>query len=109
MDIPELGKCKEKLRETAAGGDRITYGALGVHLGISAQEVGPYLKEIYHEETQAGRPDITLVVVYAKTGFGRFNTSGSGDTGVAVDPNNLDHVRAYKEQLAKVYEYWLGR
>jgi hypothetical protein len=109
MDTIYLDKCRSKLREVARAGDRISYSSLAAHLGIESRGTGPYLIAIYEEEMKAGRPDITLVVVYAQTGFGRYNSHGGPATGTEVDPDNPADVRAYREQLAKVYEYWLAK
>jgi hypothetical protein len=103
MDTERLNKCRSKLVEVAAARSRITYGELAAHLGVANQSVGPYLNSIYREEVTAERPDLTLVVVYADTGFGRYNSGGGPAQSVKVDPQNLDDVKAYNEHLARVY------
>ena len=61
--LTELQKCA-KARET------ITYGRLGAIVGVPG--MGPWkpvLDEMSREETEAGRPDITYLVVSQKTGY----------------------------------------
>ena len=47
---------------------KIAYSKLAKHLGVANQSVGLYLDAIYKDEIAAGRPDLTLVVVYSETG-----------------------------------------
>ena len=64
------------------------------------------LDNIYEKEIAAGHPDLTLVVVYSQTGFGRYNSEGERARSVKVDPRNSNHVKAYREALFGVHEYW---
>ena len=58
------------LRKAARNGKKITYGELGQTLGIPGR--GPWkgvLDEISREEVEANRPDVTFMVVLARTGY----------------------------------------
>ncbi len=58
------------LVERAREGNTITYKVLGIVLGIPPR--GPWkpiLDALSLEETKAGRPDITYLVVRARTGY----------------------------------------
>jgi hypothetical protein len=101
--------CRNILVEVAKARRKITYGDLAKLLGVRNQSLGRYLDPIYYEEIRAGRPDLTLVVVYADTGFGRFNSRGEAARSVKVDPHNPDHVKGYKRELARVYKQWAGK
>jgi hypothetical protein len=104
---PEVkSRCRDKLIEVARQGSPITYGDLAAHLGIANKGPWDMLDELYKEETDVGRPDLTLVVAYSDTGLGRYDSEGGPARSVKVDPNNPDQVRAYGEALARVYEYW---
>jgi hypothetical protein len=53
-----------------------------------------------------GHPDLTLVVVYASTGYGRFNSRGGVAQSVRVDPKNSADVETYDADLKRVYLQW---
>jgi hypothetical protein len=106
MNPDVKSRCRNKLIEVAERRGTITYGELATHLGIANQGPWDVLDELYKEETDARRPDLTLVVVYSDTGFGRYNSEGASTRSVKVDPKNPDQVRAYREALARVYEHW---
>jgi hypothetical protein len=73
---------------------------------VANQSVGLYLNPIYREEMAARRPDLTVVVVYADTGMGRYNSRGGPAQSVRVDPKKDADVRAYKDELTAVYKQW---
>jgi hypothetical protein len=65
-----IGDIRRVLIEQARARTKITYGKLGLALGIPAR--GPWkavLDELSHAEKAAGRPDITYLVVKASTGY----------------------------------------
>lgn len=106
MDESRVSACRTKLVATARNRQKITYGALATHLGIANQSLGPYLNSIYKEEMAVGRPDLSLVTVYSKTGFGRFNSGGGPAQSVQVDPANEEDVAMYNNELERAYDEW---
>lgn len=106
MNTELMQKCRGKLIEVARANGTISYELLAKFLGVANQSVGVYLNPIYESEIAEGRPDLTVVVIYPKTGMGRFNSRGKEAQSVVVDPKNSDDVRAYKEELALVYKEW---
>ena len=106
MDRGIMERCHAKLIDVAQVRGTITYGDLARFLHVANQSVGVYLDPIYEEEIAQGRPDLTVVVVYPKTGMGRYNSRGRHVRSVKVDSNNDDDVRAYRDELNHVYEYW---
>jgi len=109
IDHTLTDRCRTKLIEVAGAKTRITYSDLASHLGIPARGpggVGPHLDAIYSDEIALGHPDLTVVVVYKATGYGKFNSAGGPLHSVKVEPNNPEHVKAYEAELAKVYRHW---
>ena len=84
----------------------IKYSALASFLGVANQSVGLYLNEIYAEQVALGYPDLTVVVVYAETGMGRYNSRGGPAQSIRVDPDKRSDVAAYRAELERVYDYW---
>ena len=105
VDAGILLRCRAKLVEIARNHAKITYSELAKHLGVVNQSVGLYLNPIYEDEIAAGRPDLTLVVVYSETGYGRFNSRGRQARSIKVDPNNVSDKQAYDAELGKVYAH----
>ena len=103
VDQNRLDRCCDELVKTARARTTIQYGDLAKILGVASQSVGVYLNRIYEEEIARGRPDLTVVVVYKKTGMGRFNSRGGPSQSVLVDPDNPNDVQSYKDELARVY------
>ena len=106
IDTRILGRCRTKLIEVASAERTIGYGELAEFLGVVNQSVGRYLNPIYEEEIALGHPDLTVVVVYSGTGMGRYNSRGGPAQSFKVDPNKAEHVRAYNQELARVYQHW---
>ena len=106
MDRERMEKCRAKLIEVARNCGKITYSSLARFLHVAKQSVGVYLNPIYKQEIAEGRPDLTVVVIYPKTGMGRYNPRGKHAQSVAVDPKNSDDVRAYNDELNRVYVQW---
>jgi len=100
--------CRSKLIETAAARSLITFGELANHLGMNPR--GPWnnmLDEIYEDETAAGRPDLTLLVIYAKPKeYPPYLSRGGPTRSVEFDPNNLDHHKAWNAELTRIYQTW---
>jgi hypothetical protein len=90
----------------ARASGKITYGALAQHLGVANQSVGRYLNAVYENEIALGHPDLTVVVVYSKTGMGRYNSKGGPAQSIRVNPSKRSDVQAYKAELARVYAHW---
>src|SRR6476619_8076073 len=109
MDRRIMERCRDKLIEVARVRGTITYSDLARVLNVVSQSVGVYLDPIYEEEIAQGCPDLTVVGVYSKTGMGRYNSRGRQVRSVKVDPNNDDDVRAYRNELNRVYEHWSRR
>ncbi len=117
-----IDRCRAELMRTARAGaaafaegaspsevhrrGTITYARLAALLGVANQSVGLYLDVIYEEEIGHGRPDLTTVVVYEKTGLGRYNSRGAAVRSKVVVPGNLSDERAYRDELNKVYGQW---
>jgi hypothetical protein len=106
IDKQITAKCKAELIAVARAGERITYSDLAKLLGVANQSVGRYLNAIYEEEIALGHPDLTVVVVYAETGMGRFNSRGGPAQSIRVDPTKQSDVQAYEAELARVYAHW---
>jgi hypothetical protein len=106
IDRLRVDQCRDKLIATARARSKITYGDLAKVLHVANQSVGLYLNAVYEEEIAQGRPDLTVVVVYPKTGMGRFNSRGGPAQSVVVDAGNPEDVRAYTEELNRVYDQW---
>lgn len=69
--------------------------------------MGPYLNDVYNDVViNQGLPDITLLVVYANTQFGLYNSGGEVAQTVKVDPNNSNQVSQYLSDREKVYSQW---
>jgi hypothetical protein len=106
IDKRITNKCKARLIAVARADKRIPYGELAKSIGVANQSVGRYLNAIYEEEIALGHPDVTLVAVYKKTGWGRFNSRGGPAQSFGVDPNKRSDVKAYEAELARVYAHW---
>jgi hypothetical protein len=103
----QIELCRKRLIETARAKARITYGELAAHLGLkTARNIRIYLNPIYDREMQAGRPDLTLVAVNSKTGYGWFNSEGGPAQSVPFDGKDLAQVARYEAGLNAVYEQW---
>lgn len=100
-------KCRSKLIAVAQeAGGKIFYGELAAHMQIGIQVLGKILDRIYNEEKQYGNPDLTLVVVYKKSGYGRFHSKGRRARSKIVDPKNKNDVSAYEAELTEVRKRW---
>jgi hypothetical protein len=106
IDKQITDRCKARLIAVARASDKITYSALANQLGVANQSIGRYLNAIYEEEIAIGHPDLTVVVVYSKTGMGRFNSRGGPAQCIRVDPKNPSDVQAYVAELHRVYAHW---
>jgi hypothetical protein len=123
LDPGIVARCRAELIRTASAGKlalanglpldavfgrgTITYGALAGILGVANQGVGLYLDDIYEGEIEGrGRSDLTTAAVYAKTGFGRFNSQGATVRSGVVDPSNAHDRQTYREELLRVYAEW---
>jgi hypothetical protein len=104
MDPGVAVRCREKLVEVARQERTITYGELAAHIGIENQGPWAILDEIYNEETAAQRPDLTLLIVYADTGYPPFISRGGPARSVKFDPNK--HLEAWATELAKAYAFY---
>ncbi len=106
IDTRRVDQCRAKLIEIARGRGKITYADLARFLHVANQSVGSYLNAIYQEEIAVHRPDLTVVVVYPKTGMGRYNSRGGPAQSTVVNPRNPDDVHAYEDELKRVYDQW---
>jgi hypothetical protein len=88
--------CRNILEGLAKSGGRITYGDFAEQAGISHQSLEHCVNAIREKEKNALRPDLTVILHYAKGRYGK------------VIPKNRAGFRAYKEELRKVYKYWGG-
>jgi hypothetical protein len=104
-----ISRCRDKLIAVARERKTVPYGELARHIGVANQGLTPYLNAIYNEEMSSGRPDLTLVAVYLKTGFGRYNSEGAVAQSVIVDHRDAAQVAKYKQELARVYRHWGSR
>ena len=109
VDERIVRKCRAKLVSLAKGGRRITYGDLARHLHVANQSLGRYLNPIYEEEMEAKRPDLTVIPHYQDSWYGKFNSRGLEPQTIVVDPENRNHVRAYKAELRQLFERWGGK
>jgi hypothetical protein len=69
MNFDLITRWGDRLIEVAKRHETITFGDLAKHLGIASQGPWTMLDEIYDDEIAAGRPDLTLLVVRAATGY----------------------------------------
>ncbi len=106
IDQNRVDQCRTKLIEIARARGEITYGALAQLIHVANQSIGRYLNAIYEEEIAQHRPDLTVVVVCPKTRMGRYNSRGGPAQSVIVNPDNEADVRAYAEELNRVYDKW---
>ena len=93
--------CRAELLKIAKAGRKITYAELGRRIGVPTQ--GPWrdlLDAICHEEMAAGRPDLTLPVVRASTGF------PSVLVGKLFDAKNPKERALYERKLKKLYDHY---
>jgi hypothetical protein len=104
-----IAHCRKKLEQLAKAGKRMTYGALMQRLHIGRNSIKDCLNPIYRDEIDAGRPDLTLIVHYAGSRLGRYNSRGGPAQSKSVKPQTPGQVRAYKDDLYKVYKYWGGK
>ncbi len=105
LDEVLVSRCRHKLAEVAAERSTITYSTMAEHLGVANQAVGKYLTAIYKRECEGTtNPDLTVVVVYADTGYGRYNSEGERVESVKVNPFNVYDVERYKDMLQRVYD-----
>jgi hypothetical protein len=105
LDAGIVLRCRAKLVDVARKRGKITYGQLANHLGVANQSVGLYLNAIYKDEIATGYPDLTLVVVYKETGYGRYNSRGRQPQSIKIDPNNKADRQVYDNDLRKVYAH----
>jgi hypothetical protein len=100
-----IEKCRNKLEEVASKGERISYGQLMSYLQIPRSLVGECLNPIYEAAVNASpqRADLTLLVHYVDSPFGRYHSRGSKAQSVDIDPSDEEQVRTYKSDLRKVY------
>jgi DNA-binding XRE family transcriptional regulator len=106
VDQRRVTRCRDRLIKVARAEGKITYSALAEFLGVANQSVGLYLNAVYEQEIAAGHPDLTVVVVYADTDMGRYNSRGGPAQSVRVNPDNSADVQAYKDELNRVYKEW---
>jgi hypothetical protein len=106
IDKQRVDRCRAKLIEIARAQKTITYSDLAQLLEVANQSIGLYLNAIYKEEIAKGRPDLTVVAVFQKTGMGRYNSKGGPAQSVVVDPNNSSDVKSYRDELRRVYKQW---
>ena len=69
MDPELIARCRDRLIQVAGQRRTITYTELAAHLGIQPQGPWDFLDEIYRQEIAAERPDLTLLLVYADSGY----------------------------------------
>ena len=107
IDNEKFNRCREKLIETARSDGYVTYAELAKHIGASSRRLGPYLDAIY-DEAKKKNPlrDLGLVVVYAGTHYGRYNSRGGPTRSVKVDRTDAAQVAEYDRDLADVRSYW---
>ena len=92
---------RDALLKSASSGNAISYSELGKLVGIPAQ--GPWkpvLDIIAKEETSAGRPDITFLVIKKSTGL-------PGQIGFEPAQKPTPEQRQYAaEELEKVFQWY---
>jgi hypothetical protein len=101
-------RCRSKLIEVAAARALIEFSDLAAYLGMIPR--GPWekmLDEIYEEERKAGRPDLTLVAVYAPPKRHPPYLSLGGPTrSVEYEKKNPEHCTAWQTELEEVCKTW---
>ena len=104
MDPELIARCRNRLIEVARQRGTITYGHLASHLGIANRGSWDMLDEIYNKETAAGRPDLTLLVVKAATGYPPYFSRGGPARSVRFDPTK--DLQPWAAELTRVYQTW---
>ena len=84
------------LIEVAKAGETIPYSELAALMGLANQSLTPYLMAVYEEDRER---DLTLVVVYKGTKYGRFR-------GECVRPVTPEECQEYDERRERVYRKW---
>ena len=102
--VPGGNAFKESLRETlvefARAKKRISYVELARKLGRDAQGPWPELDALSAAEIEAGRPDLTLIVIQRETGYPtRFR-------GHDFNTRNLDDLSEYGKALKAVFQHY---
>jgi len=106
-----IARCRKILEDLAKSGDRITYGKLMSDLRIGRQSLADCLNPIYDSELNAkpSRPDLTLILHYSGSRFGRYNSRGGRAQSIEFNPNDKAQIQAYKDDLSNVYKHWGGK
>lgn len=104
MDPELTTRCRERLIEVARQRQTITYGELAAHLGIENQGPWDMLDEIYDQDTAAKNPDLTLLIVYADSGYPPYISRGGPARSVRFDPTKMAHLEAWAAELNHIYE-----
>ena len=107
LNRTRLDKCRSRLINLTRREKRIPYGKMQTHLGLRHHlNLGPYLDAIYEEDR---KHDLTLILHYKNSEFGRYNSRGGPARSVPFDPKNRRHVRAYRADLRRLFRYWKNR
>ena len=98
---------RHRLKQTAREGRTIPYAEVASEIGWAPNGIGrPLLGQIAEEESAAGRPLLTAVVVRSGTkglpGDGFFTIAQS--LGHCLDAQSLEDC--WREELEKTYAYW---
>lgn len=106
---PELiARCRDKLIEVSRQQGTIDYGELAAHLGVANQSVGRYLNGVYKDlVVDQGLPDLTLLVVYSGTNYGKYNSRGLVAQSVKFDPDDPKQRALYDNDRELVYQRWV--
>ncbi|MBO6947200.1 MAG: hypothetical protein JJ855_04390 [Rhodospirillales bacterium] len=88
------------LIDAAKRGSKLTYGDLGVKVGRTARGPWPKLDQLLKDEKDAGRPDLTLLVVTKKSEL------PSVFLQKPLDPRNLERVHLYEQHLRKLFDFY---
>jgi hypothetical protein len=96
MNPSLLNLCRDKLVKVAKARTVITYGKLAAHVKVANQSLGPYLMKLYEEDKSA---DLTLVVVYTGTDYGRIGED-------CKRPQTDAERERYDHEREKVYQKW---
>ena len=90
------------LVEAARARTTITYGKMARRLGIAAQ--GPWkpvLDMLAHKEIDAGRPDLTFLLVNKKTGI-----SGYVGWEPTATPPTADQKQVWEKEVHKIWTFY---
>jgi hypothetical protein len=79
------------------------------YLDIGRHQIKDCLDPIHDEAVKTQCPDLGLILHYANSPLGRYNSRQGESRSVEVDPNDIQQIEAYKADLRDVFRQWDGQ